>query len=250
VRHLLPLVFVACVGTTGGAIVDFPAVVVTVPEAKDFTNDRGWHVVLAKARLHIGAVYLDSALPVSGAQSSNCILPGTYVAEVTSGLDIDLLSPAAQPFPDLGHGTTTPARAAQVWLTAGDVNLEDDSTPMLVIEGIADRAGDVRPFSGTIVIGKNRAPTTPTPGASPICKQRIVSPIPTSVGVEKSGTLRLTIDARQLFVNVDFGGLEKSGATTYVFSDEPGSDGYTQPSINLYENLHSGGALYAFSWQR
>jgi hypothetical protein len=248
-KRLLPLLFIACVGTTGGAIVDFPAVVVTAPEAKDFTNDRGWHVVLTKAKLHIGAVYLDSALPVSGAQSTECILPGTYVGELTNGLDVDLLSPTAQPFPDLGHGTTTPARAAQVWLTAGDVNLVDDSTPMLDIEGIADRAGDVRPFSGTIVIGKNRAATTATPGASPICKQRIVSPIPTTVAVEKTGTLRLEIDARQLFVNVEFADLEKSG-TTYVFSDAPGTDGYTQPSINLYENLHSGGALYALSWQR
>jgi len=246
-RALLLLLF-GCIGTTGGSIVDFPAVARAVPEAKDFTNDRGWHITLSKARLHIGAVYLDAALPVSGAQSSECILPGTYVAEITNGLDVDLLSANAQPFPDLGHGTTTAALAAQVWLTSGDVDVVDDSTPMLEIEGVADRAGDVRPFAGTITIGKNRViGTTATPGANPICKQRIVSPIPTAVGVGQSGTLRLTIDARLLFANVDLADLQKQG-TTYVFSDAPGSDTYTQPSINLWQNLHSAG-LYTFSWE-
>ncbi len=247
-KRLVLFILASCVGTTGGAIVEFPAVVRAAPEAGDFTNDRGWHVVLSKAKLHIGAVYLDAALPVSGS-NSQCILPGTYVAQLTNGLDVDLLSPNAQPFPDLGHGTTTQALAAQVWLTAGDVNLVDDSTPILEIEGVADRAGDVRPFTGTITIGKNRAATTATPGASPICKQRIVSPIATTVAVESSGTLRLTIDARLLFANVEFADLQKTG-TTYEFSDAPGTDAYTQPSINLYENLHSGGMLYAFSWDR
>lgn len=246
-KRLTLLLLAACVGTTGGESVDFPAVVQAVPDAKEFTNDRGWHVVLTKAKLHIGAVYLDAALPVSGAQNGDCILPGTYVAEITTGLDVDLLSPMTQPFPALGHGTTTPALAAQVWLTAGDVNLVDEETPMLEIEGVADRAGDVRPFTGEIVIGKNRAAMTATPGASPICKQRIVSPIPTSVSVKEMGTLRLVVDARQLFVNVEFADLQKSG-TTYVFSDDPASDAYTQPSINLWENLHSGGSLYRFGW--
>lgn len=248
-KRILPLVFVACAGTTGGSIVDFPAVVRAVPEAKDFTNDRGWHITLSKARLHIGAVYLASALPVSGAQSSECILPGTYVAEITNGLDVDLLSSSAQAFPDLGHGTTTGALAAQIWLTSGDVNVVDDSTPMLELEGIADRAGDVRPFAGTITIGKNRVTgATETPGANPICKQRIVSPIRTAVGVGKTGTLRLTIDARLLFANVELADLQKQGAM-YVFSDAPNTDSYTQPSINLWQNLHSGGALYTFAWE-
>ncbi len=41
-----------------------------------------------------------------------------------------------------------------------------------------------------------------------ICKERIVSPIPTSIRVRAGGALWLRVDPRQLFTNVDFGALE------------------------------------------
>jgi hypothetical protein len=247
-RLVILAVLSACAGTTGGEIVDFPAVVSGAAGATDFTNDKGWHIVLMSAKLHLGAVYLVSSLPVSGAQNQDCILPSTYVAQLTTGLDVDLLSASPQKFPTLGHGTTLAARAAQVWLTGGDVDNVDDKTPILEIQGTADRAGDVRPFFGRIIIGKNhQAGETLAPGAHPICKERIVSPIPTSLTVQKTGGLHLTIDARQLFVNAELGDLAKSG-NTWLFDDEPGTDAYTQPSINLYQNLKSGGSLYTFSW--
>jgi hypothetical protein len=248
---------VACVGTTGGQLVTFSAAASGPADADPtrpfrFTTDRGWAVVLTQATLHVGAVYLDQSEPVSGAQGTECILPGTYVAQVTSGLDVDLLSPVPQRFPGLGAGTTTPpALVGQVWLTGGDIDTASDpspATPILTIAGTATQGGVAIPFEGKVTIGTNRQATgTSLAGASPICKQRIVSPIATSVVVRATGGLWLRVDPRLLFVNVDFSQLEKF-SDTYGFSDDPTSAQYTQPSLNLYQNLHSAGALYTFSW--
>src|ERR1019366_392978 len=92
----------ACVGTTGGQLVTFPAAAAGPADAiagepLRFTTDRGWTVVLSTATLHVGALYLDQSMPVSGSQGTNCVLPGTYVGQVTAGLDVNLLSPAPQP---------------------------------------------------------------------------------------------------------------------------------------------------------
>jgi hypothetical protein len=245
---------VACVGTTGGAVVDFPAAAAGPADATGdallFQNDRGFSITLARATLRVGAVYLDAALPVSGAQATACVLPGTYVAQVTTGIEVDLLSQVPQKFPEGGHGTTTSALAGQVWITGGDVNDATDETPILQIAGTAEKDGKSYPFTGTITIAENRQQDTSSgaAGGSPICKQRIVSPIPTNVQVDGAGGLLLRIDPRLLFTNVDFSQLVATSPGMYAFSDDPSSSTYTQPSINLYANLHSGGAVYAFSW--
>ncbi len=250
----------ACVGTTGGDVVDFPvaaagAVDATPGKPYELVTDRGWHVVLTKATLHVGALYLGQSLPVSGAQNTACVLPGTYVAQVTTGMDVDLLSPSPQRFPTLGHGTTLQALVGQVWLTGGPIDTAVDATPILLLEGTADRAGDVRPFTGQITISSNRQQQGgTTAGANTICKQRIVSPIPTpDVTIQHEGGLLLRIDPRVLFVNVNFEALGKF-SSGYGFSDDPTQADstsplyYSQPSANLYQNLHSAGSLYRFSW--
>jgi hypothetical protein len=249
---LLPLL--ACVQTTGGAIVDFPVAAagrsdLTEGAPFEFTSDvGGWHVVLTKATLHVGAIYLDQAEPVSGAGATPCILPGTYVAQMTTGMDVDLLSPRPQRFPALGHGTTGQALVGQMWLTGGnDVNATDDPTKILVVAGTADKAGDVRPFSGTITIGSNRQlGTSGAAGASPICKERIVT-VDALVPVAASGGLLVRIDVQKLFTNVDWSSLAKL-SNAYAFQDAPNED---QPSTNLYGNLHAGsasGSPYTFTW--
>src|SRR6185503_5135813 len=97
-RALVPLCLAlfasACVGTTGGDLFTFDAAA-SGPEDADparpftFTSGLGYRVTLTRAKVHIGAVYVNNAFPVSGAQSTNCVLPGVYVAEVTQGLDVD-----------------------------------------------------------------------------------------------------------------------------------------------------------------
>ncbi len=252
----------ACVGTTGGQLVTFSAAASGPVDARpgmplEFTTG-AWHIVLTKATLHVGAVYLDQSLPVSGSQGTSCILPGTYVAQVTTGRDVDLLSPIPQPFPAQGQGTTLfPALVGQIWLTCGNINDEAQATcragtpatPVLIVTGTADdQKGATIPFEGTITIGPNRQATgSQAAGGDPICKERIVS-IPTNVAVQSTGGLLLRIDPRQLFNLVDFSQLMKLADGNYGFSDDPSSPAYAQPSRNLYQNLRSAGTLYTFSW--
>ena len=242
----------ACVGTTGDQVVDFevaasgPADAIA-GEPLVFEGSRDWHVTLTTARLHIGALYLAEAMPVSGAQATSCILPGSYVAQVVEGREIDLLSSEPQPFPTLGRGTTLEARAGQVWLTSSDVNLAGVPTPPTVVlrlSGSAARNGELREFEAKLTIAANRVDASGNlAGGSPICKERIVSPIPTSVRVQSGGALWLRVDPRLLFTNVDFGALQQEG-DLFVFRD----DSSDQPSANLYNNLKQAGPLYEFSW--
>jgi hypothetical protein len=246
-------ILVACNGTTGEHLITFTAAAAGPRDATSgpmaFTSGRGFAVTLTKAQLHVGAMYLNQSQPVSGAQETNCVLPGTYVAEVTNGLDVDLLSPAPQAFSAPGEGTTLPAIVGEVWLFEGDVNDVAGATPVLTVEGSVVVGSDMRPFQGKITIGSNRVEPTndpSQPGAHPICKQRIVSPIPAAITPSSGGSLLLRVDPREYFVNVDFAELHK-------FSDDPPSFGFAdspadQPSINLYNALRSAGGAYSFEW--
>jgi hypothetical protein len=246
------LLVAACSDSTGGNLVTFSAAAagpanVAPGQAFEFVNDRGWHIVLDRAVLHVGAVYLNQSTPVSGAQNTSCILPGTYVAQVTKGTDVNLLSSEPQSFPERGTGVTIPALAGQVWLTGGPINTLADTTPILQVAGSADQNGVALSFAGTITIGSNRvaADSNGLAGASPICKQRIVSPIPTSVVPMTDGSLLLRIDPGEpLFTNVEFAAIDPL-AGPYAFRD----DSSDQPSLNLYNNLRSSGP-YRFEWMR
>jgi hypothetical protein len=245
----------ACVGQTGGEAVDFPVAAAgpagaTSGQPLSCANDSGWDITITRATLHIGAVYLNQSQPVSGGQATGCYLTGTYVAQETSPLEVDLLSPCAQQFPALAHGITDPpALIGQVWLTHGDINTIPDRLPMLDVAGTGTQAGSAFPFTGAITIGSNHQTAGGAlAGGDPICKERIVTPISAAVTIQRTGGLLLTIDPCRLFTNVDLS-LLAAGSTpgTYVFSDDPTSAGYTQPSKNLYGNLRSTGP-YAFSW--
>src|SRR5450432_2353704 len=221
-----------CVGQTGGQTVVFSVAAAGPTDASAgqlaFTSG-GFDVVLTQAKLHIGAVYLDQAAPVSGAQATDCYLTGTYVAQETSALDVDLLNPAPQPFPALALGITEPpALVEQVWLTGGDVNAAAYTTPILVISGTAAQGAAAFPFTGTVTIGANHAPaSTASGGGNSICKQRIVSPIQDPVTIEKIGGLLLRVDPRPFFVDVDFSLLPSDASTGgYVFSDNPSALAY------------------------
>lgn len=250
---LVPLLFAACVGQTGGNAVTFTA---TAAGPADATagqplswSTNGFDVALTEAMLHVGALYLDEAAPVSGAQATGCYLTGTYVAQETSALDVDLLSPTPQPFPQPALGITEPAPlVGQVWLTGGDVNQVADTTAILKIAGTATQASASFPFTGTITIGANRAPSGGvTGGGNSICKQRIVTPIPVSLTLATTGELLLRIDPRRFFTGVDFSQLPSEGAGGYAFSDDPAATGYAPTGQALYSNLHST-APYAFGW--
>ncbi|HEV7554421.1 MAG TPA: hypothetical protein VGO00_03135, partial [Kofleriaceae bacterium] len=126
------VVLAACAGcgSTGGHTVTFDVAAAGPADGVGgFDNNFGWHVTLSTARLHVGAIYLDLAVPISGAQSTSCILPGIYTGEALSGLDIDALSPELQPFPQRGDGTDDEARTGEVWLVGSDLDASIDIDP-------------------------------------------------------------------------------------------------------------------------
>ena len=243
-----------CAGTTGGEHVHFHAAAAGVQDGADggveFDNGPGYHVTLTRARLHIGAVYLNQSVPSSGSQATACILPGIYVGEVLGSLDVDVLSSTPQPFPVEGDGTTYTAKAGELWLTGGDINRIEDTTVILDVAGTADRDGMQYPFEAKVTIGENRLipSTNPAfPGQNPICKQRIVSPIPVDFTLHDGGRLLIRIDPSVWFAGVDFSALEqvREDPPLYRFADT--SSGPAE--ISLYNGLHARTGAYDFVWK-
>lgn len=247
-----------CIGTTGSDLLTFDADAAGPTDAQvgmSFEASHGFHVTLTRAKLHIGAVYLSRAKALPGAQDTGCILPGIYVAQVTQGLDVDLLSPAPQRFPAKGEGTSEQAQTGEVWLTFGDVNAVNDNPPpgqyILDIAGTATKDGASYPFEGHITIGENRAQpvTDPAlPSEHPICKERIVSPIDVDITPWNGGNLLLRVDPRGFFTNVDFSQLKQVSTSPPSYAFEDSTTG--QPNINLYRNLKANrnSGVYQFSW--
>ena len=105
------------------------------------------------------------------------------------------------------------------------------------------------PFEATLTIGPNRAIKSADPsqpGAHPLCKQRIVSPIQVDFTPHAGGRLLVRVDPRGLFTNVDFTALEKASDAPllYRFRDET----VGQPSVSLYEGLRARSGAYDLSW--
>jgi hypothetical protein len=245
----------SCVGSTGEDLVSFAAVASGPSVATGATGTlhldtgRGYSVDLTTAKLHIGAVYLNRARPTSGAGETSCTLPGIYVAQLTQGMDVDLLSANPTLFPAAGEGTASHALAGEVWLTGGVIDASEDTTPILVVAGTAHKQGVDYPFEGTITIGSNRdipSPDPSQPGANPICKQRIVTPIPVDLTPAASGRLHLTIDPTNLFGDVNFKDLDVDPKTgVRAFAD----DASNAPSRALYDGLRAHEGVYSFTWE-
>lgn len=255
-KRLLPLVLLgtACIGTTGSDLVSFPAFASGPADANGqpltFTNGRGWNITLTKAKVHVGAVYLNRSVPVSGGQERECFLPGIYVAEVLRGIDVDALSSTPQRFPGLGNGTEDRAVTGEVWLTGQRIDALDDPTKIAEVEGTATRGGATMRFEGTITIAKNNRVAQSTdparPGANPLCAERIVTPIPVDVTPRGTGALLVRVDPRGWFANVELDDLEPvtPESDLHVFPD----DNSSQPASNLYRGLRSASGVYTFEW--
>ena len=249
-RALLAALLTACGGTTGSNLVSFRAMAggpadATVPLT--FDTSAGYHVSLTRARLRIGAVYLNQSTVNSGAGPGPCILPGIYVAEAFGPVTVDLLSPVLQSFPTLGEGTATPAKTAEVWLTGGDVNARVDPTVIFDVAGTATKGGATYPFQGTLTISDNWATPSSSPalpGANPICKQRIATPILVDFTPTDGGLLTLRIHPSGMFQTVDFATLSPAtGSTTLEIPNGPVGAG-----LVLHTGLLSASGVYELSW--
>lgn len=244
-RALLLLLTSACVQTTGGNLVTFSAEAVGTPAAASFTSGRGYAVTLSRARLLVGAIYLNQSNPSDHTLESSCFLPGVYSGELRGSLLVDALSGDVQPFPVQGNGTDAPVRAGELWLTDADVNEPDSKTVVLDVQGVATRGGMAFPFTAAFTIGNNRKqpPRDPAlPGSQPICKERIVTPIPTELTLAEGGTLRLVVDPRAWFLSVEFSELKGQ-----QFIDDSATAG--QPDVALYNAMRAAKGPYTFEWR-
>lgn len=255
---LLPLC-AGCVGTTGGDLFSFSAFAAG-PEDADpapggtysFSTGRGYAVTLTRAKLHIGAVYLNKSVPSSVGTSSSCALAGIYTAEVTTGMDVDVLTSSPQPFPDPGFATSDRAPTGELWLNGVDINNPTDPTVILDVEGTATakKNGASYPFEGRLTISDNRALPADDPGQPgehPICKQRIVSPIKVDIKPSEGGRLVVRVDPRGWFGNVEFSGLEKEPGAPPLYQIADSSE--NPPSKNVYIGLRASSEVYSFHWQ-
>lgn len=252
---LAALALAAGCGETGGQRFTFAASAAG-PEGGTggplaFPTGLGFNVTLTRARVHVGAVYLNESVPTSGAQGGSCILPGLYAAQVLSGLDVDVLRGEAQPFPERGEAITLPAALGEVWLTGVPIDVVDDSTVILDVAGEAEKEGTRWPFEGRITISRNRLvpPATPVlPGANPICKQRIVATVfdpAAPIVPTPGGSLRLRANPRAWFDGVDFRTLAKASEAPLLYRF---ADAAVAPAdIALYGGLRSR-AAWTYSW--
>jgi len=248
---LLALLATGCVGTTGGDTFSFEAFAAgagTATADQPYLNGQGYTIVLSRANVHVGALYLNRSANASVSSDTSCTLSDVYVAELPRALEVDALSTELQPFPGLGQATQDHAGTGEVWLTGGDVNDPHDSTVILDVSGVATKGGADYPFAGALTIGTNRVQPTPPalPGLKPICKERIVTPVPVDVTPERGGRLTFRIDAARMFANVDFSLLATDANGTFHFDDDPATA--DAASNNLYVGLRATGT-YRFSFE-
>ncbi len=244
----------SCTQETLGQRFYFVATASGVADAKPgwtFTTSSGFSVRLDKATLHVGGVYLNQAVPISGAAETSCFLQGIYVAQVTSAVDVDLLSPSPTYFPQAGEALAGAAPTGEVWLTGGAIDAEDDATVIAHLEGVATQGALAWPFVADVTIGQNRAipvANPAAPGENPLCKQRIVSPIPADQTLTPGGALALSIDPRPWFAAVDFSRLDvvSTAPALYRFRD----DRDTAPSAALFNGMRARVGVYQLGWTK
>jgi hypothetical protein len=270
-RYLLACLVCSCSGSTGGGLVTFTArtggpegasgvlefdtgfKVAPSPSASPIP----YRVVLNAATFHLGAVYLNMSVPSSGGPAEQCIKPGIYVGEAfgacngqVCGVDLNPLSSEMVTFPLPGEGTANRAAEGEVWLSSGDVNAPDDSVAVFTVtDGKATWNGQEWPFTATVTIGSNRAvhsQNPATPGANPICRQRIVGNIrlDPQLNLSNGGTLDLRIDPREMFNNVDFARLTAQPDGTYVIPDNNDDP----VGSNLFDGVRANSGVYHFTF--
>lgn len=245
----------SCGGTTGGRRIYFVATAAGPADAVKgapltFATARGWAVRLDRALLFVGGVYLNQRSPPQATADPSCFLEGVYAGQVTTGRVVDALDPTPQVFPVVGAGLEAPVRAGELWLSGGAIDAVEDGTVILDAAGEARRGAETVPFAARVTIGSNRkqpAPTSVTPGMYPICRQRIVSPIPVDFAMREGGSLEVRVDPRHWFANVDFAALPPADGASAVrtFRD----DLVETPSIALFNALRARSGVYTFAWK-
>ena len=218
------LVALSCNGTTGNGLITFTAYARGAPGASRPFTAGGYRVELTRARMRIGAVYVDEAPLGNQAGGPVCIAPDLFAAQVPGPIEVDLLSEQPQEFSVYGQGTLDVGLSWQMWLTDGDINAQNRAH-MVDLQGTATRTSDgtAVPFAAIVTINDNRLVTTVNPaepGNNPICKQRIVLVGGIDTAFFEGGKLTVTVDPRPWFhFDYDFASLPPVQSATCVTGD-------------------------------
>ncbi len=245
---------IGCSGSTGSQVFAFHAVARGTDGASGgaytFTTPSGWSVTLTRARLRVGPVYVNHAVPISQSRSTGGYSSGRYIAQVLAQVTVDALSPSPVPFGVDGEGVAEVAQTGEVWLLPDG---GDDATPILEVAGTATRAETTVPFAGALPIDSSwLTPASPaTPGESPLLALRQVTDIPVLFSTQPGGTLVVRVEPARWFDAVsDFSTLAGNGAAAdgsfHLGADGLASDAAT---VAIFRGFHAHEGAYALQWQ-
>ena len=131
----------SCNGSTGNALVTFTAYAQGASGAAQPFTAGGYSIQLTRAKMLIGAVYVDESPLGNQAGGPECIAPDLFAAQVPGPVEVDLLSGQPQEFSVYGQGTLDTGLSWQMWLTDGDVN-EANHSHVVDLQGTATRIAD------------------------------------------------------------------------------------------------------------
>lgn len=211
---------VACTGSSGNERFAFVAEAgaVSRDSTSEFTNDFGWEVVLSRATMRLGPIYLNTVAPVRASRGFRLIREaraddshlgnGLIVGEVLGDVEVDLLSPSLTPFPVRGQVTGDEVRTAEIrfWPGAGIDPESPTTTPVLSVAGTARREGESIRFEGTLVLDQTWLPNA-APGDRnflTLADIRAVRGIPAPITAQEGGVLEVRVDPRRLFATANF----------------------------------------------
>ena len=148
----------ACNGTTGDQLITFQAYAAGAKGAGEPFSSNGYTIQLTYAKMYVGALYVNEAPAQNGSTFDTpvCIDEGIYCAQVTNGLDVDLLSTTPQAFPEQGTGSADLGQSWQLYLVDGDVNQPENQRLRCAPYGGPDRDRDARVGWQGVPVGCHR----------------------------------------------------------------------------------------------
>jgi hypothetical protein len=251
---LLVALGLGCSGSTGSQVFTFHAAARGTDGAAGgayaFVTPSGWSVSLTRARLCVGPVYVNHAVPISQGRATGGYSSGRYIGQVLAQVTVDALSPSPVPFAALGEGVADVAQTGEVWLLPDG---GDDATTILDVAGTAARAGVTVPFAGALAIDASwLAPASPaTPGESPLLAIRQVTDIPAAFATQPGGTLLLHVEPARLFDAVsDFSTLTANGpGDGGAFALGTAGLASDATTVAIFRGLHAHEGVYRLEWQ-
>jgi hypothetical protein len=218
------LAVASCNGTTGDKLLSFTPYARGATGASQPFVAGAYTVQLTRAKMRIGAVYVDESPQSTTSEGPVCVAPDIFAAQVPGGVEVDLLNDQPQIFSVYGQGTEDIGRSWQMWLTDGDIN-EQNRAHVVDVQGVATRAPDGASFSfaAVVTINDNRLIATvdpAQPGNNPICRRRIVEVGGLDATFFDGGAMYVTVDPRRWFaLDIDFAKLPSVDSDTCLTGD-------------------------------